>query len=102
MIGNISADGNVYPCNYHSKPNGYYFNSAITEDFGQIWDDIPENIIDKDIPSICPEVCDPFKNRANKLLEITYEIYRNKGIEYLKKCIEHTSSKIKETGNVRK
>lgn len=94
LIGNISADGNVYPCNYHPKPNGYYYDSAITKDFGQIWDNIPKSTIDKDIPNICPEVCDPFKNRANKLLEVTYEIYRNKGIEYLKKCIEHTTSKM--------
>ena len=54
------------------------------------------NPIDKRIPDIRPKVCDPFKNRANKLLEITYEIYKEKGIDYLKKCIEHTSLRIQE------
>lgn len=96
LIGNISADGNVYPCNYHPKPHGYYYDSAINKDFGDIWEEIINNPIDKRIPDICPKVCDPFKNRANKLLEISYEIYKNKGIDYLKKCIEHTSLKIQE------
>lgn len=94
LIGNISADGNVYPCNYHPKPNGYYYDSALEKSFGTIWDEIPNNSIDKQIPKICPAVCDPFKNRANKLLEMAYDIYCDKGIDYLKKCIEHTELKL--------
>lgn len=94
LIGNISADGNVYPCNYHPKPNGYYFDSAIENKFGEIWNNIPDNEIDKQIPNICPQVCDPFKNRANKLLEVAYDIYSTKGLDYLKKCIEKAEEKI--------
>lgn len=45
------------------------------------------NIYNK-IPKICPSVCDPFKNRANRLLEIAYEIYKKDGIESLIKNIE--------------
>ena len=93
LIGNISADGRVYPCNYHPKPNGYYYASTINEKFSDIWNGIPENSIDKEIPSICPKVCDPFKNRANKLLQVVYNIYKDKGIEYLKKCVEKTATK---------
>ena len=29
LIGNISADGRVYLCNYHPKKNGYNYGSAI-------------------------------------------------------------------------
>ena len=47
-----------------------------------------------DPAKICPAVCDPFKNRANKLLEMVYDIYCDKGIDYLKKCIEHTELKL--------
>lgn len=96
LIGNISADGNVYPCNYHPKPNGYYYSSAIENNFSSIWDNMLDTDIDKSLPDICPEVCDPFKNRANKLLEITYNIYKEKGLEYLKNCINHTDQKLNE------
>lgn len=96
LIGNISADGNIYPCNYHPKPNGYYFGSAIDGDFSKIWDGLKSNEIDSSLPQICPSVCDPFKNRANKLLEVAYEIYCTKGLEYLIKCIEDISLKIKK------
>lgn len=101
LIGNISADGNVYPCNYHPKPNGHYYSSAINNNFGQIWNEISHNTVDKEIPEICPAVCDPFKNRANKLLETAYDIYRRNGIEYLKKCIEHAENKIKKRNQVK-
>lgn len=93
LMGNISADGNVYPCNYHPKKNGKYYDSAIKESFQSIWENIMNYEIDKDIPNICPPVCDPFKNRTNLLLEKAYEIYNNKGIDYLKKCIENIEVK---------
>ena len=68
LYGAISADGNVYPCNYHPRKNGFYYDSAINSDFGKIWDDIKNYDIDKKIPNICPDRCDPFKTRANRLL----------------------------------
>ncbi len=96
LVGNISADGNVYPCNYHPKPNGYYYDSAITNSFESVWEDIINSKIDKQIPDICPKVCDPFKNRANKLLEMAYNIYKEKGLDYLKECINYIDNKIKK------
>lgn len=93
LIGNISADGNVYPYNYHPKPNGYHLGSAIDKEFGTIWNEMQNNDIDKLLPGICPAVCDPFKNRANKLLEIAYKIYITKGMKYLKKCIDNINIK---------
>ena len=33
-------------------------------------------------------VCDPFKNRADRLLEITYEVYKDEGLETLIQNIE--------------
>jgi len=96
LIGNISADGNVYPCNYHPKPNGYNFGSAINDSFENIWNSLMSNDIDNQIPEICPSFCDPFKNRANKLLQVAYEIYSTKGLDYLIKCIDDIDSKIKK------
>ena len=40
-------------------------------------------------------MCDPFKNRANKVLEIAYEIYIEYGVDYLKKCIDEAIEKIR-------
>jgi len=94
LIANISADGNIYPCNYHPKPNGYYFGSAINENFEKIWDNLINNELDKKLPDICPSVCDPFKNRANRLLEAAYNIYCEKGLDYLIQCIEEIDKKI--------
>lgn len=91
LMGSISADGNVYPCNYHPKPNGYYYDSAIEKDFGQIWDNLMSYEIDNKIPNICPDRCDPFKNRTNTMLEVAYNIYKTKGIDYLKECMDDIS-----------
>lgn len=88
LMGAISADGRVYPCNYHPKPNGYSYDSAIDKDFGEIWNNLMEYNTDKEIPSICPDRCDPFKNRTNKMLEVAYKIYKEKGIEYLRECMD--------------
>lgn len=88
LMGAVSADGNVYPCNYHPKPNGYVFDSAIDRPFSEIWNNMMKYEVDKQLPSICPDRCDPFKNRANKMLEVAYEIYKENGFDYLKECIE--------------
>lgn len=88
LMGAISADGRVYPCNYHPKKNGYFYDSAINKDFGEIWDNLMKYDIDMNIPNICPDRCDPFKNRTNKMLEVAYKIYKEKGIEYLKECMD--------------
>ena len=87
LYGAVSADGNVYPCNYHPKVDGYTYDSAITNKFGDIWENIKNYEIDKNIPKICPNRCDPFKTRANRLLEAAYEIYKEEGIESLKDFI---------------
>ena len=58
----------VYLCNYHPKKNGHNYGSAIEKDFSEIWEGILESDVDNKIPKICPSVCDPFKNRANRLL----------------------------------
>ena len=56
--------------------------------FSEIWEGILESDVDNEIPKICPSVCDPFKNRANRLLKISYEVYKDEGLETLMKNIE--------------
>lgn len=88
LIGNISADGRVYLCNYHPKRDGYNYGLAIEQDFREIWEGILKSDVDDKISQICPLVCDPFKNIANRLLEIAYKIYKEEGLESLIKNIE--------------
>lgn len=88
LVGNISSDGYLYPCNYHPKKDGFKYGSLLEDSYDNIWNNILENEIDKKITDICPSVCDPFKNRTNKLLEKAYEIYLDKGVDYLKKCVD--------------
>lgn len=88
LIGNISSDGNLYPCNYHPKKGGYNYGNIIEKDLNSLWFNIIKSEIDNNIPNICPPVCDPFKNRTNYLLEKAYEIYNEKGYDYLKKCVD--------------
>lgn len=87
LYGAISADGKVYPCNYHPKVNGYFYDSTIEKNFGVIWENLMNYEIDKNIPEICPDRCDPFKTRANRLLETAYYIYKDEGISALKEYI---------------
>ena len=95
LVANISADANLYPCNYHPSPKNDSFGLIENEtDLKDLWDNLLNNELDKKIPGICPEVCDPFKNRANRVLEIAYNIYMEHGTEYLKECIDECLKKI--------
>lgn len=49
---------------------------------------IVEGDVDNEISKICPSVCDLFKNRANRLLGITYDVYKDEGLETLIQNIE--------------
>ena len=98
LVANISADAHLYPCNYHPSPNNKSYGPIEkANDFEMLWDNIFNNDLDKQIPDVCPEVCDPFKNRANKVLEVAYEIYNEHGINYLEKCIDEAIEKIKKS-----
>lgn len=66
LFSNISADGNIYACNYHpSIDNGIIWGNVMDKKFSDIWDNTNFNL---DVNLQCPMVCDPFKTRANSLL----------------------------------
>lgn len=95
LVANISANANLYPCNYHPSPKNKSYGVIEKEaDLKNLWDNLLNNELDKKIPGICPEVCDPFKNRANRVLEIAYNIYLEHGAAYLKECVEECIKKI--------
>lgn len=69
LMAAVGSDGNVYPCNYHPRVGGFSYGNAIETKFQLIWEGEKRKKIRKSLPSICPEACDPFKNRANRLFE---------------------------------
>lgn len=61
----IGSDGCMYACNYHPSKNGIKFGDLLKDNFQQIWENCKKSINCKEA---CPAMCDPFKNRANNLL----------------------------------
>jgi sulfatase maturation enzyme AslB (radical SAM superfamily) len=68
LMGAIGSDGHLYPCNYHPRPGGHTYGSAIENTFKEIWEGENRRTIRGKLPSICPPTCDPFKKRANEML----------------------------------
>jgi sulfatase maturation enzyme AslB (radical SAM superfamily) len=83
IMGAIGSDGHLYPCNYHPRPGGATYGSAIDVPFAQVWEGAKREVVKKGLPHICPAMCDPFKNRANKLLNVVNDIYQNEGMAQL-------------------
>jgi hypothetical protein len=77
------SDGHLYPCNYHPRPGGASYGSAIDSSFREVWEGIQRRRIRDDLPAICPKVCDPFKNRANGMLQVAKQIASAHGLDHL-------------------
>lgn len=75
IMAAISSDGKMYACNYHPTIKGIVFGDVIDSSFSKIWE---EADFDVDVCNKCPKVCDPFKNRANKLLNEVFSSDENK------------------------
>ena len=74
MMAAVGSDGNLYPCNYHPRPGGVVYGSAIDHPFRDVWEGARRAQLKAGIPKVCPAVCDPFKNRANQLLNAVVEV----------------------------
>jgi MoaA/NifB/PqqE/SkfB family radical SAM enzyme len=83
LFAAVGSDGHLYPCNYHPRPGGASYGSAIDTSFAQVWEGAMRAKLRGDLPSICPKVCDPFKNRANTMLEIGKTIIAEHGLDHL-------------------
>lgn len=64
IYANVSSDGFVYACNYHPAIKGVHYGNVKDSSFEEIWESAEKNF---DL-SLCPRVCDPFKTRANNML----------------------------------
>lgn len=83
LMAAVGSDGHLYPCNYHPRPGGASYGNAIDTSFRDVWEGAQRARIRGNLPGICPKVCDPFKNRANKMLQAAGEIEAAYGLDYL-------------------
>ncbi len=80
LMAAIGSDGNVYPCNYNATLEGAPYGNAIDHSFEEIWEGETRRQIKNQIPSICPPYCDPFKTRANNLLQAVSDSQDKHGV----------------------
>lgn len=89
LFAAVGPDAHLYACNYHAKKGGIRYLSLLENDFSDVWDSFTDFDTQK-----CPRVCDPFKNRANNMLNALNEIYTDIGLsgiekyrrEWIEKC----------------
>ncbi len=92
LMAAIGSDGRLYPCNYHPRPGGAAYGSAVDSQFSAVWEGKTRSVLMTQLPRICPAVCDPFKNRSNALLETVERVARDEGIERLYEYVDEVVS----------
>jgi len=88
LMAAIGSDGNVYPCNYQACSGSPVYGNAIENSFADIWEGETRMKIGEQLPKICPAVCDPFKNRANRLFQAIKESQEKYGTKKTEKFIQ--------------
>lgn len=83
LFGAIGPDGGLYACNYHAKKGGILLGDLLHESFSKIWSRTDHSDVGK-----CPFVCDPFKNRANNMLNALKELHDTASNEDFYKTME--------------
>ncbi|MEU2026172.1 hypothetical protein ABZ565_29060 [Streptomyces sp. NPDC016469] len=68
---------------YHPRPGGFSYGSALEESFATVWEGALRRQLRSQLPVICPKVCDPFKNRSNRLLAEAKQVAATSGIDHL-------------------
>lgn len=75
LFAAVGPDAYLYACNYHAKKDGIKHLSLLENDFADVWHSFDHYDVKK-----CPKVCDPFKNRANNMLNALNNIYNDSGL----------------------
>ncbi|KPI24999.1 Radical SAM domain protein [Actinobacteria bacterium OV320] len=83
LMAAVGSDGCLYPCNYHPRPGGFSYGSALDKSFATVWEGQLRRELRSQLPVICPKVCDPFKNRSNRLLAEAKQVVATSGIDRL-------------------
>jgi hypothetical protein len=88
LMAAVGSDGHLYPCNYHPRPGGASYGSAIETSFREVWEGTQRMRMRRELPCICPKVCDPFKNRANEMLAAANAIVSEHGLDALSAAVD--------------
>lgn len=87
MVAAVGSDGCLYPCNYHPRPGGASYGSAIEASFAEVWEGEQRQQLRAMLPGICPKVCDPFKQRANTMLFEAKQIIAARSLDHLERDV---------------
>jgi len=87
LMAAVGSDGCLYPCNYHPRPGGFSYGSALDQSFAAVWEGELRRQLRGRLPVICPKVCDPFKNRSNRLLAEAKSVVAASGIDRLEEHV---------------
>lgn len=96
LMAAIGSDGNVYPCNYNACVGGVPYGNVIDHSFAEIWEGEDRKRIKSQIPAICPTVCDPFKNRSNRLFQAVSDSQQRFGTEITGKYIQEIIKEVND------
>lgn len=70
LWGAVGSDGSVFPCNYNALVGVVPYGNVISDSFANIWEGPKRMAMKEKLPEGCPAMCDPFKTRANQMLEV--------------------------------
>lgn len=87
LMAAIGSDACLYPCNYHPRPGGFSYGSALKDGFAAVWEGKVRAELRTQLPVICPKVCDPFKNRSNRLLAAAKSVVADHGVDTLEEHV---------------
>ncbi|WP_082936798.1 radical SAM protein [Pseudomonas citronellolis] len=88
LMAAVGSDGCLYPCNYHPRPGGINYGDAVALGFKEVWEGNSRRLLKCKIPHSCPPTCDPFKNRANALMQSFRDVYEHWGLGMTETLLE--------------
>ena len=91
LMAAVGSDGCLYPCNYHPRPGGINYGDAAHKPtaFQEVWEGKKRQELKRNLPSICPPTCDPFKNRANKMMQPLKAAHAAEGLQSARLIFEN-------------
>lgn len=96
LMAAVGSDGCLYPCNYHPRPGGINYGDAASEStsFQEVWESSERQRLKRSLPLACPPTCDPFKNRANTMMQPLQDAFIAEGVQSARSLFENLGVQI--------
>lgn len=88
LWGAVGSDGSIFPCNYNALVGVPPYGNVIEKPFSEIWEGDKRMEMKERLPEGCPPMCDPFKTRANGLLELAAKVRAEHGKEKMNEFVK--------------